>query len=587
MLRTLTLAVGLFAAGSAAAQNTVQIPLAYNWNGIAHAGETGQPDAPNGFRSISDRALDFTAGVPSAPVFQRFAMVATAGALDMVLLGNRNTVDGGNWVFDGVPDGDNIGIQPSWLANVNLAGPQATILATPIPIGLQSTASVLFHVSNGGGSCDVTFTYQSGHTSVHTISAPDWFGGSYAGRQDTDRANPGANLNLVEATIGLSADVGESLVRITFGNRSNANADYGIYGVNVEAAPTPSLINHIPLHCNWNGIVHAGEAQQPDAPNGYRSIGTRGLDFTLGVPATTPLPDFQIVAVPGALDMVVLGNRNTTANGAVPFDPAPDGDDLGVQPAWLPNPDLTGPQTTTLAQPILLDGASSARLLFQVTQGGGAFDVTFTLIGGSITVTLAGLDWVGGSFLGTAGTDRALAGVPLRIEDATIDLSAAAGYVLTAITFANRSNLDGAVGILAMNVAGCLACPHAGGPVDLGGGAGPLLTTTSTGHLGLAMTWQLQGATPSTPFGLFAVSIEPPTTLPLALLWPGCASSLHATNALALGAGVDALGAATFTIPAQTNAALCGLPLTAQYVELSAAVCPLLLSNAITITIGN
>ena len=201
--------------------------------------------------------------MPTSPVFARYAIVASAGTLDMVHLGNRNTVDNGNWAFDAVANANNVGVQPNWLPNVNQTGPQVTVLATPIAIGLQSQASVLFHVSNGGGSCDVTFTYQSGHASVHTITAPDWFGGSYAGRQDVDRGNPGQNLNLVEAILGLAGDAGESLVSIAFGNRSNPSAGYGIYAVNVDAAVVPSLINRIPLQHNWNGIVHAGEALQP------------------------------------------------------------------------------------------------------------------------------------------------------------------------------------------------------------------------------------------------------------------------------------------------------------------------------------
>src|SRR5262245_41234718 len=33
------------------------MPLNCNWNGMAHVGETGQPDSAGGFRSIADRAL--------------------------------------------------------------------------------------------------------------------------------------------------------------------------------------------------------------------------------------------------------------------------------------------------------------------------------------------------------------------------------------------------------------------------------------------------------------------------------------------------------------------------------------------------
>ena len=51
-----------------AAQATIPVPLNYNFNGIVHAGEMGLPDDPNGFRSISDRALDFLSGVPADPL---------------------------------------------------------------------------------------------------------------------------------------------------------------------------------------------------------------------------------------------------------------------------------------------------------------------------------------------------------------------------------------------------------------------------------------------------------------------------------------------------------------------------------------
>ncbi|MCA8948199.1 MAG: hypothetical protein KDE27_01775 [Planctomycetes bacterium] len=574
-----------FAAGLPG-QNVVQVPLAYNWNGIAHAGETGNPDAPNGFRSISDRALDFTGGVPADPVFARYAMVATPGVLDMVHLGNRNTVDNGNWAFDALPDGDNVGIQPNWLPNVNQTGPQVTALATPIAIGINSQASILFHVSNGGGSCDVTFTFQSSQTAVRTITAPDWFGGPHAGRDSVDRANAGAALNLVEAVVDLSAYAGESLVQIAFDNRSNLVGGYGIYGVNVVAGPEPARVNAIPLNYNWNGIVHAGEAAAPDAPNGYRSIADRGLDFRAGVPVDPLLDEFTLVDAPGALDIVMLGNRNTVGFGLFAFDPIPDGDDLGVQPLWLPNPDLTGPQTTTLAQPILLDGASVASLLYQTTGGGGAFDVTFSLASGAVTATLFGSDWVGGSYAGTAATDRAGPGLPLRIDSAAIDLSALAGYVLTAITFENRSNPNGSVAILAANVTGCLACANSGGPVALGGGNGPTIATTSTGALGCPLDWTVAGATPGTLFGRFALGFGT-TSLPLGGIVPGCTGTVHVPNPVTIPAAVDAAGTATFALLPPTATAFCGLTVTAQYVELVSQSCPLLLGDALAITIGN
>lgn len=584
MLRTLAAALATTAA--VFAQNTVQIALNCNWNGIAHAGETGAPDAQSGFRAISDRALNFTAGVPNDPILARYAIVAAAGVLDMVHLGNRNTVDGGNWAFDALPDGDNIGIQPSWLANANQTGIQTTVLPVPLLLGTTSTASVLFHISNGGGSFDATFTYQSGRNRVRTLTGPDWFGGVYPGTDGVDRANAGANLNLVERTLDLSIDAGETLVQIGFGNRSNTGAGYGIYGVNVEAAPTPKRQNPIVLQCNWNGIVHQGERNLPDAPNGYRSIADRGLDFTLGVPSDPVLDLYEWVDQAGVPDLVMLGNRNLVDGGSRPFDSVPDGDNLGIQPAWLPQVDLTGPQTTVLAAPILLDSASTASFLFQISSGGGSFDVTFACTSGSITATLTGSDWLGGSHPGAADIDRGAAGLPLRIEQATVDLSGAAGLILTSITFGNRSNPNASYAILAANVSGCIACAGNGGKVSLGGGTGPLLTSATAAHLGCALDWTVAGATPGTLLGFFAIGLGT-TSVPLASFFPACAGTIHVPSPLAVNANVDAGGAATVTIPAQVDLSFCGLTFTAQYAEFVAAACPLRLSDALAITIGN
>ncbi len=567
------------------AQAPVQVPLDHNWNGIAHAGETGSPDAPAGFRSISDRALDFTGGVPNDPLLARYAVVTTPGVLDMVHLGNRNTVDGGNWAFDPAPDNDDRGIRPSWLPNPDQTGPQTTTLANALPIGLQSTAAVLFHVSNGGGSFDATFVYQSGRSRTATLTGPDWYGGALPGRERVDRATAGNNLNLIERVVDLSADAGEQLVAIRFANRSNGNAGYGIYGVNVIPAATPKLVHEIALRCNWNGIVHAGEDQLPDAPNGYRSIASRGLDFRAGVPNDPLLAGFVLVDAPQQLDLVMLGNRNLVDGGARAFDPLPDGDSLGVQPTWLPDPDLTGPQTTTLAAPILLDAASSATLLY-ASSGGGAFDVTFTFTTGAITTTLVAPDWVGGPFLGCADTDRAAAGLPLRIERTTLDLAPLHGMVLQSITFGNFSNPFGSCAILALNVAGCLACPGTGGAVTHGGGTGPSLAANGPFALGCPLVWQLDGATPQSPLGFFAVSLARGAQ-PLGSLLPGCLGTVHVLQPALVVAAVDALGRASLTIPGPTGPGFCGLALTSQYVEFVAGSCPLRLSDAITVTIGN
>ena len=91
-----------------------------------------------------------------------------------------------------------------------------------------SAASVLFQISNGGGSFDMEFTFQTGAPVVASISGPDWFGGSLPGTANTDSGLPGANLSLTERTVDLSAEAGRVLTAITFSNRSNLNAGYGI-----------------------------------------------------------------------------------------------------------------------------------------------------------------------------------------------------------------------------------------------------------------------------------------------------------------------------------------------------------------------
>jgi hypothetical protein len=448
------IAAAAISSGSAALAQTTQIALNYNFNGIVHAGESGNPDAPAGFRSISDRALDFSSGVPVNPLLAPYSIVATAGALDIVHLGNRNTVDGGNKAFDTVVDGDNIGIQPTWLANVDQTGPQTTTLGSPLLIqpGFTTKARFLFQISNGGGSFDVTFGFQAGSPLVANLSGPDWFGGIFQGAAGIDSATLGNNLSISEGTVDLSAQGGRTLTSITFSNRSNLNAGYAVIAAKIDAI-APNTILQIPLNYNFNGIVHAGESGVPDAPAGFRSISDRALDFSAGVPSSPLLAAYSIVATPGALDIVHLGDRNTVDGGTKPFDTVVNGDNLGIQPTWLANVDQTGPQTTTLASPIPLDASSSASFLYQISNGGGSFDVTFGFQSGSpLIANLSGPDWFGGVFLGTGNVDIASADNNLSISEGNVDLSAAAGRLLTSITFSNRSNTNAGYAIIAADV---------------------------------------------------------------------------------------------------------------------------------------
>jgi len=271
--------IGVALAASAASAQGVPVPLNYNFNGILHAGEAGMPDAPAGFRSISDRALDFRNGIPNDPILAGYQLVATAGVLDLVHLGNRNQVDAGNWMFDAVPDGDNIGIQPTWLASADQSGPQTTVLTNPIAVTPEMSLGFLYQISNGGGSFDVEFGFQTGNPVVATVSGGDWFGGSLPGTSDVDNGGGGANLNLTERNIDLSAEAGRVLTSITFSNQTNLNAGYAIVAMNVVGC----------LECA-NGA--AASITNLNGGNGIpistTSTGNLGCDLDMSVSGGTP-----------------------------------------------------------------------------------------------------------------------------------------------------------------------------------------------------------------------------------------------------------------------------------------------------------
>ncbi len=490
------------------AQLTIQIPLNYNFNGIVHAGEAAMPDAPAGFRSISDRALDFSAGVPTNPLLAPYSLVSTAGALDIVHVGNRDTVDNGNWMFDAAPDGDDIGVQPTWLTNVDQSTPQTTAISMPILLESTSTASFLIQVSNGGGSLDVRFGFQGGATSTATIGAGDWFGGVFTGTGGVDAAAPDADLSITEVTVDLSGSAGQSLTSITFQNPSNPVAGYAILAANVTADPRTLVLTPVPLGYNFNGIVHAGESGVPDDPMGFRAISDRGLDFTLGLPVDPLINRYSVVDQAGVLDCVHLGNRNTVAGGAHVFDAVANGDDVGTQPAWLANVDQTGPQTTTLATPLPILDTTSAEFIYQISNGGGAFDVSFGFQSGASTVaTLIGGDWFGGTYPGAERVDLGSIGANLSVTEGTVDLSAFAGEMLESIAFSNRSNVDAGYAILACNLAAFeLGVPYCSPTVANSTGAPGVIS--AEGSLVASMNNLVLSATslPSSSFGFFITS---------------------------------------------------------------------------------
>ena len=451
------LTILLMCAPAAVAQTTTQqIALNYNYNGIVHAGESGDPDNPDGYRSISDRGLDFTGGVPSDSMLDKYNFIDQAGALDMVHLGCRPCTGWNGW--DSSANGDCRGTEPTWLGGNSDHQMVTTMFPSPITMQGETEINVLFHISDGGGTFDVTWHTNVGDF-VYPMGAGDWFGGPYPGADGWDCGNhPAAGLHINEGVQNDNgAGAGLQLLGLSFGNPSNSNAGYAIFACNVLSI-VPQTQTNIPLNYNYNGMVHDGESGDPDAPMGYRSISDRGLNVTAGSPGGPVASKYMWVTEANALDIVHLGNRCNGPAGSFCYDTAPNGDCKGVYPDWMPagTEDQSGPQTTTLDVPLNVYADSSVSVIFHISDGGGSFDVTCGFASGaSITGTVGGGDWFGGPYAGSDNFDCAgLSGAGLHIDEGSVDIGGQAGDVLTSITFSNRSNTSGGYAIFAANGVG-------------------------------------------------------------------------------------------------------------------------------------
>ncbi len=259
-----------------ASHNDLAVPLAYNWNGLVHPGEEGQPDAPDGFRSISDRALHASGGpgsVNAGPLlgddFIPYTVSGTAGTLDMVHLGQTGGTAARTW--DAAADGDTMGVQPNWLLGLDQSGPQRTDLTSQnIALGANTRIGVLYHVSNTGGSLDATLEFADATSVSVTLVAPDWYQdqsppapgvgvevqrqlGQFAATSAQDSATTGAPLlNVVEAVFstssllngGLGSHAGKRITGLVFQNPTLSTRGFGVYAATIrDAVPDNSPTN--------------------------------------------------------------------------------------------------------------------------------------------------------------------------------------------------------------------------------------------------------------------------------------------------------------------------------------------------------
>jgi hypothetical protein len=263
----------------------------------------------------------------------------------------------------------------------------------------------------------------------------------------------------------------------------------GSFTLNI--VPNPVVHTDVPVQLTWNfnGMAHNGEENNPDNPDGYRSLSDRGMrlnsvpgSLDVGPEGASGIPYF-VVTQAGVLDTVQLGNRNLADNGGHVFDLNVDGDEVGIPPNWLLLPsdhtDQTGPQASPLASLNLAMGSSTKLgLIGNASNGGNTFSIKLDFSDStSVTVPVAMPDWFGqqtvaapgagvesqtalGLFNGAGDVDNGVLDADLNVVEiviSTTSLSAAGlgdvtGKQLATITFQNATFATSDIGIYAMTV---------------------------------------------------------------------------------------------------------------------------------------
>lgn len=382
------------------------LDLAFNFNGMVHTGEAYDPDNADGYRAIAFNGLaagdqTLLGDLTSSTSGLSYDLVDDAFVVDMIFIGTRS--------FDDVIDDDSNGVQPSWLTDLD----QTTVTGGVSPnVVLTGTSEigVLYTQPFGGGgdTVDVTLGFTDATSVTVTLQSPSWDNpadpdapangvslqetlGFFNSHSFSDTPYPEWGLWVREAVISVTellADLGfdatgKTLSNVTFDNGAGTNGHL-VYAMTVDSTP-------LELPWNWNGQVHEGEDADANALDGYRSIAGRGASrdpsWIFSNPTgLTGLP-YETEQAAGALDMVHVGNRAVL----FAFDATVDGDNTGIQPDWLPDPNQS---TVTIPVSPTIHATNDTTLGLLYNGGGGLFDVTLGFVdGSSATVTLDAAFW--------------------------------------------------------------------------------------------------------------------------------------------------------------------------------------------------
>ena len=154
----------------------------------------------------------------------------------------------------------------------------------------------------------------------------------------------------------------------------------------IALCPGPGYVD---LDFNWNGVVHPGETNKPDDPDGYRSIAD-SLGGTSGIVTRGDLT-YYLQMLSFRPDCIHIGHRQA-------YDATIDGDHDGIAPAWDPSDTGDGTNvsssTSMFAPSPVLNSGFELGVLYHASHNGGNFDMTLGFTdSSSVTVTLNAPDW--------------------------------------------------------------------------------------------------------------------------------------------------------------------------------------------------
>ncbi len=186
-------------------------------------------------------------------------------------------------------------------------------------------------------------------------------------------------------------------------------------------------------------------------------------------------------------------------------------------------------------------------------------------------------------------------GARLDLADAPVAAATAAGEESGPAASSKGAGEDGGLATgnllnanLSPGAPSCVPCANRrrGSFENLGGGNGLTMATAGSFQLGGELDWTVSGATPGTMLGFTLLGLgSSPTSIETLL--PQCQGTLHVRDPIAILCPANSAGATAATLWVPPDQGFCGVRVTGQYAEMATGVCPVRMSDAGAIMIGN